>query len=61
MKRLEHIGFKWEIFDHNKAFEQRCRDVEAFKIEFGFFGITQEICHMYIRCAYNQINRGKST
>lgn len=30
--RLEEIGFKWKIM---VTFEQRCRDLEAFKSEFG--------------------------
>jgi hypothetical protein len=32
IERLEEIGFKWNAQD---TFEQRCRDLEAFKSEFG--------------------------
>ena len=39
IKRLEEIEFMWEVPDPNKAFEQRCRDLEAFKSEFGHCNI----------------------
>ena len=38
IKRLEYIG-QWEIPDPKKAFEQRCRDLEEFKSEFGHCNI----------------------
>ena len=32
IERLEQIGFTWKV---QETFEQRCRDLEAFKSEFG--------------------------
>ena len=33
IKRLEEIGFQWEVYD--AAFEKHCRELIAFKEEFG--------------------------
>ena len=64
IKRLEYIG-QWEIPDPKKAFEQRCRDLEEFKSEFGHCNIP----YMYpsdpslgkwcnsMRCVYNEMKR----
>jgi hypothetical protein len=37
IERLEAIGFQWKlrVHDPDEVFEQRCRDLEAFKSEFG--------------------------
>ena len=35
IEHLEEIGFKWKLTDLKTTFEQRCRDLEVFKNEFG--------------------------
>jgi len=39
IERLEEIGFKWKI---RETFEQRCRDLEAFKRDFGHCHVSKE-------------------
>lgn len=33
--RLEEVGFKWQGVDYDEASEKRCREMDAFKNEFG--------------------------
>jgi hypothetical protein len=40
--RLEKIGFQWQGVDHNETFEKRCRELIAFKEEFGHCNVTQK-------------------
>jgi len=35
IERLEEIGFQWQVVDYDEAFEKHCRDLIAFKEEFG--------------------------
>mmetsp|Transcript_18582 Transcript_18582/g.27543 ORF Transcript_18582/g.27543 Transcript_18582/m.27543 type:complete len:86 (-) Transcript_18582:530-787(-) len=34
VERLEEIGFKWIVIDHDEAFEKCCGGLEAFKGKF---------------------------
>jgi hypothetical protein len=63
--RLEEIGFRWNVIE---TFEQRFRDLETFKCEFGHYHIphihSQHLslanwCSK-IRCAYNKVQRGQT-
>jgi len=64
IERLEEIGFKWTVF---KTFEQHCRDLEAFKSEFGHCNVPCKysanpsfgIWCIQIRYSYNQIQQGQ--
>ena len=47
-KHLEHVLFNWKVLDHNKAFEQRCRDVVTFKIEFGHCIILEFLSRSFV-------------
>jgi hypothetical protein len=70
IERLDKIGFKWKGrvigTDEQKTFEQRCRDLEAFKSEFGHCNVPMEYAAdpslgnwgNKMRCAYTQIQRG---
>ena len=40
IERLEEINIKWKGKDY--AFEQRCRDLELFKCEFGRCDVPQK-------------------
>ena len=67
IERLEEIGFQWKGVDYNEAFEKHCRELMAFKDEFGHCNVRQKFannpplgrwcCHM--RVAYNKIQKGK--
>ena len=46
IERLEEIGFQWQGVDYDEAFEKRCRELIAFKEEFGH-------CYVSRRCASN--------
>ena len=35
INRLEGIGFKWKVVDHDKTFKSHCKNLVAFKEEFG--------------------------
>jgi len=65
---LEEIGFKWKLANVAVTFEQRCRDLEAFKNEIGHCNVPFKYsanpslgnwCHER-RCAYNKIQRGQT-
>ena len=47
-KHLEHVLFNWKVLDHNKAFEQRCRNVVTFKIEFGHCIILEFLSRSFV-------------
>ena len=66
IERLEKIGFKWG--KAAETFEQRCRDLEAFKSEFGHCNVPQKYsvntslgqwCTK-MRCAYKKIQQGQT-
>jgi len=43
IERLEEIGFKWKVvYVPVTSFEQRCRDLEAFKSEFGHCNVSHK-------------------
>jgi len=65
IERLEEIGFKWNLIE---TFEQHCRDLEAFKSEFGHCNVPYKYlvnpslgnwCSN-MRYSYNQIQRGQT-
>jgi len=65
---LEEIGFKWKLANVPETFEQRCRDLEAFKSEFRHCNVPSKYsanpslgywCNK-TRCAYNQIQQGQT-
>ena len=65
IERLEEIGFKWNAQD---TFEQRCRDLEAFKNKFGHCKVPYKYsadpslgqwCNN-MRYYYNQIQQGQT-
>jgi len=65
IERLKEIGFKWKL---TETFEQRCRDLEAFKSEFGHCNVSRKYSAnpslgnwcSNIRCTYNQIQQGQT-
>jgi len=68
IERLGEIGFKWKLTDFEKKFEQRCRDLEAFKSEFGRCQVPSNYsvnpslatwCST-MRFAYKQIQQGQT-
>ena len=67
IKRLEEIGFQWKVSDHVETFEQRCRDLEAFKSEFGHCSVPRSYCEdpslgtwcSTMRYSYHQKQQGK--
>ena len=69
IKCLEEIGFQWKICDHEETFQQRCRDLEAFKSVFGHSVVPRSYCEdpslgrwcSTLRYTYRQIQKGKST
>jgi len=68
IERLEEIGFKWKLANVPETFEQRCRDLEVFKSEFGHcnvpfrYSVNPSLGKWCIamRYAYNQIQRGQT-
>ena len=67
IERLEELGFKWKV-QKTLTFEQRCRDLEAFKREFGHCYISCRYsadpslgnwCHK-LRSSYNKIQQGQT-
>ena len=65
---LEAIGFKWKYDGYAERFEKRCLDLEAFKRNVGHCNVPLRFladlslgiwCHN-IRCAYVQIQQGKT-
>ena len=46
IERLEEIGFQWQvIIDYDKTFEKRCRELIAFKEEFGHCDVPQRFAN----------------
>jgi len=69
IERLEEIGFQWQGVDYDKAFEKRCRELIAFKEEFGHCNVPQKYagnpslgrwCNT-MRNAYKKIQKGMAT
>ena len=69
--RLEEIGFQWYVLrtDLDEAFEQHCRELIAFKEEFGHCNVPRSYagnpslghwCHSMIN-AYKKIQKGMKT
>ena len=70
IERLDKMGFKWKgkaiRTVRQKTFEQRCRDLEAFKSEFGHCNVPKSysadpsLGHWsnIMRCTYKRIQRG---
>jgi len=66
IERLEKIGFQWQGVDFDEAFKKRCRELIAFKEEFGHCNVPsryaenlslgQWCCHM--RHVYKAIQKG---
>ena len=62
IERLEGNGFKWELANKTTV-EQRCRDIEAFKSEFGHCNVSSKYSgdvslgkwYNMMRYYYNQI------
>jgi len=63
MKHLEEIGFQWQRVE---VFEKRCRELIAFKKEFGHCNVPQRYadnpslgqwCHN-MRSAYKKVQKG---
>ena len=69
IKRMEEIGFKWKLTHHVKmTFEKCCRDLEAFKTEFGHCNVPNSCsanpslgkwCRK-MKYSYNQIQQGQN-
>jgi len=67
IERLEEIGFKWKLSCVQEVYEQRCRDLEAFKSEVGHCNVpfrysANPALGMWcidMRCAYNKIQQGQ--
>jgi len=67
IERLEEIGFKWKLANKT-TFEQRCRDLELFKSEFGHCNVSCKYsanpslgmwCNA-TRAAYKKIQQGNT-
>jgi transposase len=65
--RLEEIGLKWKVKDHEERFEKHCEDLEAFREKYGHCNVSKNFtehlslatwCHQ-IRFAYHQKSKGK--
>jgi len=69
IERLEEIGFQWKGFDHDEAFEKRCRELIAFKEEFGHCNIPQTCAGNpklgrwcgSMRLIYKKVQKGMTT
>jgi len=42
IERLEEIDFQWQGADYDEAFEKRCRELIAFKEDFGHCNVPQK-------------------
>ena len=69
INRLNDIGFKWTIKNHDSTFEKRCLQLEAYKKEHGHCDIPRSYtidpslrkwCEN-MRMAYSCIRQGKAT
>jgi len=69
IERLEDIGFQWQVVDYDEAFEKRCRELIAFKEEFGHCNVHQRYAGnpslgkwcSHMRTAYKQFQKGMKT
>ena len=60
------IGFQWQFIDDDEAFEKRCRELIAFKEEFGHSNVPQKCANNpslghwcdKMRGAYKKIQKG---
>jgi len=65
--RLNEIGFHWKGIMYDKIFDDRCRELTAFKEEFGHCNVRERNCKnrrlvtwcYHMRGAYNKIRKGK--
>lgn len=69
INRLNDIGFKWTIKNHDSTFEKRCVQLEAYKKQYGHCDIPRSFtadpslrkwCEN-MRMAYSCIRQGKAT
>ena len=69
IEKLEGLGFRWNIINHHENFENRCRELIAFKEKFGHCNVPSKYpdsqsfgnwCSTMIY-AYSQIQKGLKT
>jgi len=66
IERLEEIGFQWQGVDYDEVFEKRCRELIAFKEEFGHCNIPRRYADnpplgqwcSHMRIAYKKVQKG---
>ena len=66
IERLEEIGFQWQGVNHDEIFEKHCRELMAFKEEFGHCTVPQSFANNpslkhwcnNMRAAYKKIQKG---
>lgn len=67
--RLEKMGFQWKGIDYDGEFEKRCRELVAFKEEFGHCNVNQKYvanpslgtwCR-HMRSAYSNVQKEKKS
>jgi len=69
IERLEEIGFQWKDVAYDEAFEKRCRELIAFKEEFGHCNVPRRYAgnpslgqwSYNTRKGYNTIQKGMKT
>ena len=69
IERLEEIGFQWQRIDYDEAFEKHCRDLMAFKEDFGHCNVPVRCANnpslgswcSHIRTAYKKFQKGRKT
>jgi len=69
IERLEDIGFQWQGVDYDEAFEKHCRELIAFKEEFGHCNVSQRYADnpslgqwcSQMRTAYKKVQKGIKT
>ena len=69
IERLEEIGFQWQVVDYNESFKKRCRELMAFKEEFGHCNVFYKYADnpslgqwcSTMRKAYKIIQKGMKT
>ena len=67
IERLEEIGFQWQGIDYDEAFEKRCRELIAFKEEFGHCNVPRGCAknpslrrwYTTMRKAYKKVKNGR--
>ena len=65
IERLEEIGFQWQGVNHDEIFEKHCRELMAFKEEFGHCNVPRCVNNPSLgqwcskmRAAYKKIQKG---